>query len=395
MINSTAVTALIVVLGLAIFSTDVLAQRPRRRRMSLPQQEEKALADGFTGLTTDGKVIADLFRIKSTGVTTEPVREAAEKFIEGLTDQQRKATVFKVDDSEWRKWANQHHYQRQGVSFSDMNEAQRELAFKLFAASLSARGLQTTRDIMRLNETLAELKNDWNEYGEWLYHITIMGTPSATEPWGWQLDGHHVVINYFVLGDQVVMSPFFMGSEPVTATTGKYKGTTVLQQEQDLGLAFMRSLSKEHRQGALVRGEKGPTNNLAEAFKDNLIVENVGIQASELDDNAKKRLVDLVAVYANHMKEGHARVKLAEVESHIDDTYFAWIGSTEDDSVYYYRIQSPVIYIEFDHQRPIALARSRVPTRDHIHVVVRTPNGNDYGKDLLRQHYEHHHKDQE
>lgn len=27
-----------------------------------------------------------------------------------------------------------------------------------------------------------------------------------------------------------------------------------------------------------------------------------------------------------------------------------------------------------------------IPTRDHIHVVVRTPNGNDYGKDLLRQH---------
>jgi hypothetical protein len=26
-------------------------------------------------------------------------------------------------------------------------------------------------------------------------------------------------------------------------------------------------------------------------------------------------------------------------------------------------------------------------TREHIHVVVRTPNGNDYGKDLLRQHY--------
>lgn len=27
------------------------------------------------------------------------------------------------------------------------------------------------------------------------------------------------------------------------------------------------------------------------------------------------------------------------------------------------------------------------PTRQHIHVVVRTPNGNDYGKDLLGQHY--------
>ena len=30
------------------------------------------------------------------------------------------------------------------------------------------------------------------------------------------------------------------------------------------------------------------------------------------------------------------------------------------------------------------------PSRDHIHTVVRTPNGNDYGKDLLRHHYAWH-----
>jgi hypothetical protein len=31
-----------------------------------------------------------------------------------------------------------------------------------------------------------------------------------------------------------------------------------------------------------------------------------------------------------------------------------------------------------------------VPTRQHIHTIVRTPNGNDYGKDLLRQHLAQH-----
>ena len=30
----------------------------------------------------------------------------------------------------------------------------------------------------------------------WRYHGTVMGRPSATEPWGWQLDGHHAIINY-------------------------------------------------------------------------------------------------------------------------------------------------------------------------------------------------------
>ena len=97
---------------------------------------------------------------------------------------------------------------RQGVSFLEMAQSQREAAIALLRASLSARGLKLTRDIMRLNETLAELNdNNFDEYGEWQYHITVMGTPSASEPWGWQLDGHHVVINYFVLGDQVVRTP--------------------------------------------------------------------------------------------------------------------------------------------------------------------------------------------
>ncbi len=89
------------------------------------------------------------------------------------------------------------------------------------------------------------------------------------------------------------------------------------------------------------------------------------------------------------MDEGHARVRMAEVRRHLGETYFAWIGETGPESVFYYRIHSPVILIEFDHQGPIFLPRTagRRPIRQHIHAVVRTPNGNDYGKDLLRQHY--------
>jgi hypothetical protein len=53
-------------------------------------------------------------------------------------------------------------------------------------------------------------------------------------------------------------------------------------------------------------------------------------------------------------------------------------------------VHSPVILIEFDHQTPANLRHlspDRSPNREHIHTIVRTPNGNDYGKDLLRQHY--------
>lgn len=369
-------------------------RQERFRRMS-EEAERRGLAEPFRGLTTDGEVIPGLFSIRSTGVSTEPVRQAALAFLAALTPDQRAKSTFPVDDDEWRKWMNQHFYVRRGVGFNKMSEAQRAAAFALLRAALSARGLQLTRDIMRLNHTLAELNdNNFDEYGEWLYWITVMGEPSATDPWGWQLDGHHLIVNYFVLGDQVVMTPSFFGSEPVIAHSGKYEGTYVLQEEQRMGLALIRALDERQRSKAVIEVSKTGNNNLAEAFKDNLVLDYAGIPASEMSPAQQERLLALIERYVGNMREGHARVKMDEVRRHLDDTWFAWIGGTEEKSVFYYRIHSPVILIEFDHQLPVGLRHlssdPRVPDREHIHTVIRTPNGNDYGKDLLRQHYERH-----
>jgi hypothetical protein len=275
-----------------------------------------------------------------------------------------------------------------------MNDAQRAAGFGLLQAALSARGLKLTRDIMHLNETLAELTNDHEFLGEWRYFLTFMGKPSITEPWGFQLDGHHVIINYFVLGDQVVMTPFFAGSEPVTATSGKYKGTSILQEEQSRGLDVLLALDNGLRSKAILNPRKTENYNLTEAFKDNVVLDYAGAPASAFAEPRRKQLLDLVDMYVGNMDDGHARIKMDEVKRHLERTWFAWIGGYDSSSVYYYRIHSPVILIEFDHQRPANLTRFAAdpnqPTRQHIHCMVRTPNGNDYGKDLLRQHYEQH-----
>jgi hypothetical protein len=323
------------------------------------------------------------------------VRRAAVAFLAALTPEQKSRSVFPVDDLEWRKWANQDIYLRQGVSFLDMTEAQREKAFDLLRAGLSARGLKQTRDIMHLNYTLGELNGgNFDRYGDLRYHVTVMGEPSATEPWGWQLDGHHAAINYFVLGSQVVMTPFFAGSEPVIARSGKYRGTVVLQDEQNRGLAMINALTPAQRQQAILASAKTANNNVGEAFKDNVTLEYAGIAASELTAAQRRQLTDLIALFVSSMDDGHARVKMEEVRGHLDRTRFAWIGSTQPGGVFYYRIHSPVILIEFDHQVPVGLRQfsktPNVPDNEHIHVVVRTPNGNDYGKDLLRQHYAQH-----
>ena len=362
----------------------------RFRQMS-EEDERDGLATPFRGITTHGQVTPGLFEISPTGVSTEPVRNAAEKFIATLSSVQLARTMFPVDDPQWRKWMNQHFYLRQGISFAEMTEPQRDRAFGLMRASLSAKGFDLTRNIMRLNETLAELAGDHAFLGEWLYYITILGKPSASDPWGWQLSGHHAIINYFVLGDQVVMTPLFVGSEPVRATSGKYKGVTILQQEQNDGLEMLRGLSDPQRQQAVINFSKTGNNNLTEAFKDNVVLDYAGLRANDLTSAVRTRLRDLVHLYVSNMDDGHTRVRMDEVDRHIDNTWFTWIGGAQNDSAFYYRIQSPVILIEFDHQRPANLAKFAAdptkPTQQHIHCVVRTPNGNDYGKDLLRQHY--------
>jgi hypothetical protein len=356
------------------------------------EMEKRAIAEPFVGVTADGKVEAGLYSIESTGVSTEAVKAAAETFLKGLTDEQRKKTQFPVDDTEWRRWANQHSLPRQGVSFEEMSEEQRTLAFAMIGAGLSAKGLKTTQDIMKLNHTIAELSGREGEYGygRWAYFITVMGTPSDKEPWGFQFDGHHCIINYFVLGDQVVMTPLFLGSEPVWADGGKYKGTIVLQEEQDLALAFANALTDTQKAKAVLKSEKDGTNTNTEAFHDNAVIPYEGLPVSELTDDQKKTFLKLTGLWIHNLKEGHARVKMAEIEKHLDRTWFAWIGEMNADSVFYYRIHSPVVLIEFDHQRPIALGRSGVATKNHIHATVRTPNGNDYGKDLLKQHLKMH-----
>jgi len=397
-----AISFAVVLFALAVGQPEVFTQQPATReeraarfRQRSFDEETQGLAEPFRGISANGRSEPGLFAIRSSGVSTGPVMEAAQAFLDALTPPQRTATLFAVDDVEWRKWMNQDYYVRQGVSFLVMTDPQREAAFGLLRASLSAKGLTQTRNIMRLNHTLGEMNdNDFDRYDEWLYHVTVMGTPSQSEPWGWQLDGHHAIINYFVLGDQVVMTPVFAGSEPVVAESGKYKGTAVLQEEQQRGLALVNALDDTQRKKAILRSPKTGNENLTEAWKDNVVLDYAGLPGSELTGPQRTQLLELIQLYVGNMDDGHARVKLDEVKQHLDRTWFAWIGNTDAASVFYYCIHSPVILIEFDHQLPINLRQyaknPNAPTRQHIHSVVRTPNGNDYGKDLLRQHYQQH-----
>ena len=90
--------------------------------------EIRGLAEPFKGITTAGTPVPDLFAVRATGVSTEPVRVAAQAWLASLTPDQRTKASFGLDDPEWRKWMNQHFYVRQGVSFHEMTDSQRQSA---------------------------------------------------------------------------------------------------------------------------------------------------------------------------------------------------------------------------------------------------------------------------
>ncbi|MBV9578437.1 MAG: DUF3500 domain-containing protein, partial [Chloroflexi bacterium] len=353
----------------------------------------RSIAAPFTGITTDGQVVPDLFRIASTGVSTQPIREAADAFLACLDADQRRAAQFDVDDDAWRAWSNIHPFvMRHGVVLDDCSATQRERGLDLLRATSSARGFGLARDVMRLNAALGELTDRPAEYGEWYYWLSVFGQPSADRPWGWQIDGHHLIVNCFVLGDQLVMSPTFLGSEPTHVESGTHAGLRAFEDEELRGLEFVRGLSAAQRELAMpvptesvLRPQRMDGRIQTAAFQDNRVLAYAGIRGAELSSGQRSDLLELIDVYVGRMRDGHARIRLQEVTQHLDATRLVWVGGTEDDSVFYYRIHSPVILIEFDHLNGIAFDND-APSRNHIHTVVRTPNGNDYGKDLLRQH---------
>ena len=381
-----------------------LNMRPRQRRIGaaghldpdLPPRLKELLESGrtaaaapFVGVTTDGTRRAGLFPLHRTGVSLAPMIAAAHAFLDGLTAAERTTACFAIDAEEWRQWSNIHPYlMRHGVSLHDLADPQRQAALALVAQSLSAGGFTTARDVMKLNEHIRELTGRDEEYGEWYYWLSVFGTPSETQPWGWQIDGHHLIINCFALGDQLVLTPQFLGSEPVVAHSGRHAGTRVFAAEEAQGFALMSALSPQQQAQATISREL-PVEIFAAAYRDNLTLAYQGIGYDRLSEPQQALLRDLIRIYTDRIRPGHAEIRFEAVAARLAETWFAWIGPCDGIRPFYYRIHSPVILIEFDHQRGIALDNDE-PSRNHIHTVVRTPNGNDYGRDLLAQHYAQH-----
>ncbi len=358
------------------------------------------LANPFVGVTNDGTVRSSRAPVSTQRVSTEAITQAAQIFLQGLTAEQRARTEFPMDSTQWRTWINVHmNLFRHGLMLEDLPQSSRDDALDILRATLSIRGFDQARTIMRVNELVAELTGDRNAFGEWPYFMSIFGSPGGADPWGWQIDGHHLNVNCVVFNDRIVMTPTFMGSEPRRINQGPMAGTSLFDPEEALGLELMRSFDSSQAAKALIYPSIHPEDlppslqNIfdgrmqAGAFHDNVIAPYQGVSAVDLSDAQRRVLLQLAGTYVGWSADNHAEVRMTEVEAHLDETWFSWYGQTGDHSPFYYRVHSPVILVEFDHH-PGVVFDNDVPSRHHVHTLVRTPHGRDYGTDLLRQHHE-------
>ena len=358
----------------------------------------------FVGITTDGKVVPSLYSLEPNGAPTHSMVEAASRLLSSTSAEERTALCYAVDAREWRRWNNTEiYFHRVGLRLEEVSTVVRDAILAVIRTSLSAPGFEKIRDVMRLNAFLGELVNAPPIFNEWSYNFSLFGTPSTVEPWGWSLFGHHLTLCCLVRGRQMVLSPLFLGAEPNFADVGPFEGIRLFQDEENIGLQLMQSLSpvlklqaavyQQMVDPAMPQGRWHPMDqrHLSGAFQDNRIIPYEGTRVAEFTPQQRQLLLDLVKAFLIPMPASPLQARMEEIERHLQETHFCWIGSYDEESPFYYRIQSPVILIEFDHHSGVYLSNEE-PEKFHVHTIVRTPNGNDYGMDLLRLHYEQAHK---
>jgi len=308
---------------------------------------------------------------------------AAQAFLAGLDDYQRGQVQYSMGDSERSDWSNLPHavHVREGVSFGELNEERMTLGWELIRTSLSTAGFARAQDIVQMEKLLWE-DGDMNAFpGN--YFFTFFDEPSTGSPWGWQLDGHHLAVNFTVVGSEVTIAPSLWGTTPKTWPSGEHAGLTPMAQEEDRAFEWIGSLTAEQLAQAQLSADADPDLMAGPTSVQEDWPEPRGIAVTDLDADQRAALLDWIAIYVGNLSEPQSAERMSEIEANLSDVSVAWMGGTEPGSMMYYRIQGSHVLIEFDHTR----------TDDHVHAVYRDPS-NEYGVNWLGKHLAEHHSDE-
>ncbi|WP_416412536.1 DUF3500 domain-containing protein [Pantoea sp. App145] len=355
------------------------------------------LDETFRGITSNGEVQPDLFALRDEGFAVEAAVRAAQALFSTLDSVQQQQVSYAIDAKQWRGWYNPEiPFNDYGVRLDETAASTHEAFRSLLQSCTSARGFRKVQQVMDANHFLGELYDLTHIMNRWSFHFLLFGTPSTTQPWGWSIYGHHVAFCCFISGRQLVIAPTFFGVEPNVIERGDASDCVLFREEEQLGLALMQSLSAGQRQRATIyslmedplmpaeRFNFADQRHLGGAFQDNRVIPLEGVCVAEFTPAQRASLMALVAVFLDFLPDGPRAWRLRQIEDHLEESWWSWIGGHGDDDVFYYRLQSPVVMLEFDHHSGMWLTNAH-PARFHIHTITRIPNGNDYGKALLSQ----------
>jgi hypothetical protein len=362
---------------------------------------KKLYPQPFRGITNDGVLRPSLYPLtparEGEEAPTAHMTAAAGKLLGVVTPEQDRKLRYGVDAPEWQSWANPEFMQHDtGLRLDELDAAVRDAALAVVESSLSQAGFGLVRDLMRINGFLGDLVDLPLLMNEFSYNFALYGEPSETGPWGWQLFGHHAALNCLVAGTQMVISPVFMGAEPDMIDEGPYKGVKVFKERISLARDLMVALPAELRAQATVykamvdpampegRMHPGDERHLGGCFQDNRVIPYEGIPVADMPAEARAVLDAVVDDFIAYLPDGPRAARRREVQDHYGESFFSWIGGWEGQEAFYFRLQSPVVVLELDHHTGVFLSNDQ-PAPFHMHSVVRTPNGNDYGRELVRQ----------
>lgn len=307
----------------------------------------------------------------------------ATTFLNSLSKEQREKAQMPFNDISRTTW---HFfpgtmYQRAGIQLGELNTEQKELLFKLLKSYLSETGYNKTQKIMDLENVLFEMEGNSDFRDPDKYNVAFYGNPEQDSLWAWSFEGHHLSLNFSILNDKISIAPRFMGASPAVIKEGKRKGERTLGLEEDYGLQLVNALSNEQKQKTIFQKtaySEIVTFNASEVAP----LKSVGIRTGDLTNAQKKILSTLLYEYLSTMPEALAEKRMDNLNSEeFDDIRFGWAGDTEAGKPHYYRIQGKTFLVEFDNTQNNA---------NHIHLVWRDFHG-DFGRDLIKEHYEHSH----
>jgi len=312
---------------------------------------------------------------------------AARAFLASLSPELRQKASFPLDSEQRTQWFFVPR-DRVGVSLLTLDDQQSELLGPLLATALSPEGLLTARgvikheNILRRVETAAGVSNSFRR-DPGLYYTSVFGTPSATSPWSWRFEGHHLSINVTQLpGQAPVVAPLFVGSNPAKVLDGPEAGFRLLAAEEDLGRELITRLPEAKRKLAIINDTAYPdiiTGN--DPAVRPLALE--GLAASEMSADEQQQLRRLIEVYTSRLTPASARDILARLDrAGFGKLRFAWAGGIETGQKHYYRVHGPTLLIEYDNTQNDG---------NHIHTSFRDLE-RDFGGDAMRRHLSDNHK---